>query len=131
MHRHAHLEVTGVIRAFIRRLTKRPKPTGEVGILPGKTRTRANVGKIKDQVLDWVTFVFERGRDSQTFTALEKAKDHAAAPRRPVRLDQPEPTPGIRGGGDDLDAEVMFQFGTSPANHRERGALRRIKQIRA
>ena len=128
MDRHAHFQITRMIRAFVDRLAKGAESPRQAGILARKTRTGTDVGQIKNQIVDRIRFVLESRRDGEPFAGLEKAEDNSAPGGCPVRLDQPESPPGERRRGDDLDGLIVLQFRTTAADERQSLALRWINE---
>ena len=80
LHRHAHLQITGMIGTAVNALAKDAQMPAQRSILAGKARTGTNVGEIKNEIVDRISFVFERGGDGETFAGVEKAVN--TIPRR-------------------------------------------------
>ncbi len=86
-----------MIGAFVDRLAKSPEPSAKRRIFAGKARTGTDVGQIKNQIVDRIRFVFERGGDGESFAGLEETENNAAPRRRSIRFDQTESPPGVGG----------------------------------
>ena len=127
MHRDTHLEVTGIIGALIETLAECAQPAGKRGVFAREAGTGAKIGEVKNEIVNRVGLILERGRDCEPFAALEETEDDPAAGGVSVRLDQSKTSPGEGRGGDDLDGLIVLQLGAIAANQRERRTFGRIE----
>ena len=97
MDGHSHLEVTGMIGATVNPLAKNSEPATERRFFAGETRAGPDVRQVENEIVDRVGFVFERGRDGETFAGLEKGENDAAPGRCSVFRDQAKLAPRVGG----------------------------------
>ena len=128
MDGHSHFQVAGMIGSTVNPLAKNTEPAAERRILAGETRTRPDVREIENEIVDRISFLFERRRDRETFACLEKRENNAAARGCSVWRHQTKLSPSVGGRVGDCRGEIVLQFRAGAADERDRFALGRIEE---
>ena len=128
MDGHSHFQVAGMIGATVNPLAKNTEPATERRVFAGKAGTRADVRQIENELVDRISFVFERSGDGQTFAGLEEGEKSAAPSRRSIFSDETKLSPRVGRRIRDDRGEIVLQFGASATNERDGFALGRIEQ---
>src|SRR5450755_3935905 len=128
MSGHSHFQVARMIGATINPLAENTEPASERRIFSGKTRTRPYVRQIEHELVDRISFIFERSSDGQAFAGLEEGKKSAAPSRRSIFNDKTKLSPRVGRRVRDDRGEIVLQFGASATNHRDGFAFWRFEQ---
>src|SRR5437763_14589002 len=97
LHRHAHFQVAGVIGASINLLAENAEPSAEGRVFAGETRAGANIGQIKNEIVDRIAFVLEAGGNREPLARMKERKKQAAARRCSILKYETELAPGVGG----------------------------------
>ena len=128
MDRHSHFQVAGMIGATENPLAKNTETATERRIFSGKAGSRADVRQIENELVNRISFVFERSGDGQTFASLEEREERAASGRRSIFSDEAQLSPCVGGRIRDERRQIVLQFRARPTNERDSFALGRLEE---